>query len=145
MHSKQKHLWKKLLKGIVYFQIWKVCILQGVPLWYVQLQLAIFLSKIENQVLNRVYTLYIIIDQTPISTFCFIVDLSENHLSYIPRQMIPNFLALDIGLKLSQTQIYSSIRGCHATFLVKKTLFKGEVAWQPLKELQICSSRILDP
>ena len=28
-------------------------------------------------------TLCIVIDQTPISTFCFIVDLSENHLSYV--------------------------------------------------------------
>ena len=28
-------------------------------------------------------TLCIVIDQTPISTFCSIVDLSENHLSYI--------------------------------------------------------------
>ena len=29
------------------------------------------------------YTLYIVIDGTSISTFCFKVDLSENHLSYI--------------------------------------------------------------
>ena len=31
------------------------------------------------------FTLCIIIDQTPISTFCFLVDLSENHLSYIKK------------------------------------------------------------
>ena len=39
----------------------------------------------------------------------------------------------------------SSIRDCHTTFLVKNTLFEGEVAWQPLKELQICSCSILNP
>ena len=54
-------------------------------------------------------------------------------------------LAPDVGLKISQAQLCSSIRDCHATFLVKNTIFKGEVAWQPLKELQICSSSILDP
>ena len=61
------------------------------------------------------------------------------------KQMIPHLLALDVGVKICQAQLCSSIRGCHATFLVKNTLFKGEVAWQPLKELQICSSSILDP
>ena len=59
--------------------------------------------------------------------------------------MIPHFLALDVGVKISQAQLCTYIRDCHATFLVKNTLFKGEVAWQPLKELQICSSSILDP
>ena len=59
--------------------------------------------------------------------------------------MIPQFLVLDVDIKICQAQVCSSIRGCHATFLVKNTLFKGEVAWQPLKELQICSSSILDP
>ena len=66
-----------------------------------------------------------------------------NHLSY--KQLIPHFLALDVGLKISQAQLCSSIRDCHATLLVKNTLFKEEVAWQPLKELQICYSSILDP
>ena len=61
------------------------------------------------------------------------------------KQMIPHFLALDVGVKICQAQLCSSIRGCHATFLVKNTLFKGEVAWQPLKELQSCSSSILVP
>ena len=61
------------------------------------------------------------------------------------KQMMPHFLALDVGVKICQAQLCSSIRGCHATFLVKNTLFKEEVAWQPLKELQICSSSILDP
>ena len=60
-------------------------------------------------------------------------------------QLIPHFLALDVGLKKSQAQLCSPIMGCHATFLVKNTLFKGEVAWQPLKELQSCSSSILIP
>ena len=59
--------------------------------------------------------------------------------------MIPHFIALDVGFKISQAQVCTSFRGCHATFLVKKTLFKGEVAWQPLKELQSCSSSILEP
>ena len=58
--------------------------------------------------------------------------------------MIPYFLALDVGVKISQAKLCSSIRDSHATFLVKNTLFKGEVTWQPLKELHICSSSILD-
>ena len=57
--------------------------------------------------------------------------------------MIPHFLALDVNGNISQAQLCSSIRGCHATFQVKNTLFKREVAWQPLKELQSCSSTIL--
>ena len=59
--------------------------------------------------------------------------------------MIPHFLAFDVGVKICQAQLFSFIRSCHTTFLVKNTLFKGEVAWQPLKELQICPSSILDP
>ena len=59
--------------------------------------------------------------------------------------MIPHFLALDVGVKISQAQLCTSIRGCHATFLVKNTLFKGEVAWLPLREMQSCSSSILEP
>ena len=61
------------------------------------------------------------------------------------KQMISHLLALDVGVKIWQALLYTSIRGCHATFLVKNTLFKGEVAWQPLKELQSCSSSILIP
>ena len=61
------------------------------------------------------------------------------------KQIIPHFLALDVMLKISQAQLCSSIRDFHTTFLVKNTLFKEKVAWQPLKELQICSSSILDP
>ena len=61
------------------------------------------------------------------------------------KQIIPHFLALDVGLKISQAQHCSSIRDCHSTSLVKNTLFKGEVAWQPLRELKSCSSSILVP
>ena len=58
---------------------------------------------------------------------------------------IPHFKSLDVGFKISQEQPYSSIRNDHATFLVKNTLFKEEVAWQPLRKLQSYSSSILDP
>ena len=43
-------------------------------------------------------------------------------------QMIPHFLAHDVGLKISQAQLCSSIKDEHATFHVKNTLFKEEVA-----------------
>ena len=45
-----------------------------------------------------VHTLCIVIDQTPISTFCFIVDLSENHLSYVNKWYLI-FLPLMLALK----------------------------------------------
>ena len=44
------------------------------------------------------------------------------------KQMIPHFLALDVGVVISQAQLCTFIRGCHATFLVKNTLFKGKLA-----------------
>ena len=44
------------------------------------------------------------------------------------KHMIPHFLAHDVGLQISQAQLCSSIRDDHATFLVKNTLFKEEVA-----------------
>ena len=44
------------------------------------------------------------------------------------KQMIPHFLALDVRAMISQAQLCTSIRDCHATFLVKNTPFKGEVA-----------------
>ena len=59
--------------------------------------------------------------------------------------MISHFFAFDVGIKIPQAQLCTSIRGCHATFLVKNTLFKGEVAWQPLKELESYSSSIFVP
>ena len=58
--------------------------------------------------------------------------------------MIPHFVALDVGSKISQAQLCSSIRGCHATFLLKNTLFKEEVAWQPLIEQEGCSPSMLE-
>jgi len=42
--------------------------------------------------------------------------------------MIPRFLALDVGVKIFQEQLCSSIKDDHATFLVKNTLSKEEVA-----------------
>ena len=44
------------------------------------------------------------------------------------KQIIPHFLALDVGIKICQEQLCSSIRDDHATFLVKNTLSKEEVA-----------------
>ena len=46
----------------------------------------------------------------------------------LDKQMIPHFKGLDVGSKISQEQPCSSIRDDHATFLVKNTLFKEEVA-----------------
>ena len=42
--------------------------------------------------------------------------------------MILPFVALDVGFKVSQAQLSSFIRGCHATFLLKNALFKEKVA-----------------
>ena len=36
----------------------------------------------DQEMILKLHTLCIVIDQTPISTFCFKVDLSKNHLSY---------------------------------------------------------------
>ena len=44
------------------------------------------------------------------------------------KQMILHLKALDVGVKICQEQLCSSIRDDHATFLVKNTLFKEEVA-----------------
>ena len=46
----------------------------------------------------------------------------------LDKQMIPHLNALDVGNKICQEQLCSSIRDDHATFLVKNTLFKEEVA-----------------
>ena len=56
----------------------------------------------------------------------------------LDKQMIPHLKGLDVGVKICQEQLCSSIREDHATFLVKNTLFKEEVACQPLKELESC-------
>ena len=57
--------------------------------------------------------------------------------------MIPYLKALDVSFKMSQEPLFSSARDDHATFLVKNALFKEEVVWQPLKELESCSPSIL--
>ena len=63
----------------------------------------------------------------------------------LDKQMISHLKALDVAVKIYQKQLCSFIRDDHATFLVKDTLFKEEVAWQPLKELESCSPSILEP
>ena len=65
----------------------------------------------------------------------FVKSGFEREPIMLHKQMIPHFKPLDVGSKISQEQSCSSIRDAHATFLVKSTLFKGEVAWQPLIEL----------
>ena len=45
----------------------------------------------------------------------------------VDKHMIPHLNALDVGVKICQEQLCSSIRDNHATFLVKITLFKEEV------------------
>ena len=52
----------------------------------------------------------------------------ERELVELHRQIIPHFLALDVGIKICQEQLCSFIRDDHATFLVKNTPFKEEVA-----------------
>ena len=46
----------------------------------------------------------------------------------LDKQMIPHFKPLNVDSKISQGQLCSSIKDDHATFLVKNTLFKEEVA-----------------
>ena len=46
----------------------------------------------------------------------------------LDKQIIPHFNALDVSIKSCEEQLCSSIRDDHATFLVKNTLFKEEVA-----------------
>ena len=60
------------------------------------------------------------------------------------KQMIPHFVALDVDSVICQVQLLSFIRNCHTTFLLKNTLFKGEVVWQPLVEQQDCSPSMLE-
>ena len=53
----------------------------------------------------------------------------------LDKQMIPHLKALDVKSKISQENLCSYVRDDHTTFLVKNTLFKEEVAWQPLNKL----------
>ena len=69
----------------------------------------------------------------------------ERELLKLHKQMISHFVALDVGYIICQVQLCNCIRGCHATFLLKNTLFKQEVAWQPLREQQGCSPSMLGP
>ena len=46
----------------------------------------------------------------------------------LDKQMMSHFKGLDVGSKISQEQLCSFIGEDHATFLVKNTLFKEEVA-----------------
>ena len=66
-------------------------------------------------------------------------------LMLVERQTIPCLNALVNGTKILEEQLYSSFRGCHATSPLKCVFFTRKVAWQPLKELQNCSSSILVP
>ena len=59
--------------------------------------------------------------------------------------MIPYLKALDVGSRICQEQVCSSIWDNHATFLIKNTLLKEEVTWYPLIEQQSCSPSILVP
>ena len=58
----------------------------------------------------------------------FVKSRFEREPLMLDKQMIPHFNGLDVGSKISQEQPCSSIRDNHATFLVKNTLFKEEVA-----------------
>ena len=58
----------------------------------------------------------------------FVKSGFEREPLMLDKQMIPHFKGLDVGSKISQEQPCSSIRDNHATFLVKDTLSKEEVA-----------------
>ena len=61
------------------------------------------------------------------------------------KQMIPHFLALDVGVKICQAQLCSSIRGCHTTSPLKSVFFTRKVAWQHLIKLHSWAWDILTP
>ena len=75
----------------------------------------------------------------------FVKSRFEREPLKLRKRMISHFVALDVGFKICQVQECSSIRSCHKTFLLKSTLFKGEVVWQPLTERQGFSLCILEP
>ena len=58
----------------------------------------------------------------------FVKSGFEREPLMLDKQMIPHFKDLDVGSKISQEQLCSFIMDDHATFLVKNTLFKEEVA-----------------
>ena len=59
---------------------------------------------------------------------CFRKSGFEREPLMLEKQMISYSKDLDVGFKISQEQPCSFIRDDHATFLVKNTLFKEEVA-----------------
>ena len=59
---------------------------------------------------------------------CFGKSGFEREPLMLEKQMIPHLKGLDVGFKISQEQPFNFIRDDHATFLVKNTLFKEEVA-----------------
>ena len=58
----------------------------------------------------------------------FVKSEFEKEPLMLDKQIIPHFKLLDVGSKISQEQPCSSSRNDYATFLVKNTLFKEEVA-----------------
>ena len=58
----------------------------------------------------------------------FVKSGFEREPDMLDKQMISHLKGLDVDFKISQEQPCSSIRDDHATFLVKNTLFKEEVA-----------------
>ena len=74
----------------------------------------------------------------------FVKSGFEREPLMLDKQMIPHLKGLDVGVKICQEQLCGSIRDDHTTFLVKITLFKVEVARQPLKVLESCSPSILE-
>ena len=58
----------------------------------------------------------------------YLISGFEREPLVLDKQMILQFKGLDVGFKISQEQQCSFIRDDHATFLVKNTLFKEEVA-----------------
>ena len=58
----------------------------------------------------------------------FVKSDFEREPFMLDKRMIPHFKGLDVNSKICQGQPCSFIRDDHATFLVKNTIFKEEVA-----------------
>ena len=83
--------------------------------------------KITNQILTSKYTLS---HKTANTTFLLLIwsGFAQKTLK-LHTQKIPCFEALDVGFKIFKVELFSSLRDCRATFFLKNTLFKAEVAW----------------
>ena len=57
----------------------------------------------------------------------FVKSEFRRELLMLDKQMILHLKALDVGVKMCQEQLCSSIRDDRATFLVRNTLIKEEV------------------